>query len=545
LTRLNNVPLFASVTPEALALVAGLVTRRSYAKDSFLCKQGQLGETLYVIDFGEAIIHQQNARGAQRPVGYLRAGDYFGEDALLLGTAYNTSVQATTDVEALCIHKHEFDHLHDDHPHIRDQLIINQRNSGCLQVPQISWQDEDEKTVLVRKRHWFVFVRDLRLPFLTLLVLGFTMWLLRWLNVIISPLASFLFIGAVPSIMALCLLIDWQNDYYSVTTRRLLHREKAVLMSETLQEILLAKIQATNITRELIGKMLGFGTLQIYTTTARGNMILDYLPDPEGMRDVIANQVVYLNLKLQQEERDRIRRELLRQTRRADTLDKPHTSPPSYQKRSRRESDSPPPAEWLRQRLYDQTDQIIWRKHWVYLIARVYLPVSAVLILTAFIAISAYRWPTRYGPYLLPLSLVLWIVSIIWLWWQVEDWRNDIYVLTDRLIIDVEKKPLFFSDERTQATLDMIQNVSLRIPGLLAGILNYGDVLIETAGPTGVFTFDGVSHPADVQREIFRRIEVYNDAERRRQRDQRIAEFSDWFQAYHQSNEQQQPPDTT
>jgi hypothetical protein len=117
--------------------------------------------------------------------------------------------------------------------------------------------------------------------------------------------------------------------------------------------------------------------------------------------------------------------------------------------------------------------------------------------------------------------------------------------VTDRLIIDVEKKPLFFADERKQATLDMIQNVSLRIPGPLAAVLNYGDVLIETAGPTGVFTFDGVGRPEQVQREIFRRVEAYNEAEQREQSQQRTAELSQWFQTYSKLSQQDQSTDLT
>jgi hypothetical protein len=91
----------------------------------------------------------------------------------------------------------------------------------------------------------------------------------------------------------------------------------------------------------------------------------------------------------------------------------------------------------------------------------------------------------------------------------------------------------------------MIQNVSLRIPGPLAAILNYGDVLIETAGPTGMFTFDGVGRPEQVQREIFRRVEAYNEAQQREQSQQRTAQLSQWFQAYNDLSQNNRSPEPT
>jgi uncharacterized membrane protein YdbT with pleckstrin-like domain len=136
----------------------------------------------------------------------------------------------------------------------------------------------------------------------------------------------------------------------------------------------------------------------------------------------------------------------------------------------------------------------------------------------------------------------MWIVVVLRLWWLVEDWRNDLYIVTDHLIIDVEKRPLSIREERREATLDRIVNLSLQQQGFLASILNYGDVLIQTAGATGDFTFDGVSNPAAVQREIFRRLEDYNDEQRRRERAQRKAELSTWFQVYHEINQGEEPP---
>jgi uncharacterized membrane protein YdbT with pleckstrin-like domain len=161
-----------------------------------------------------------------------------------------------------------------------------------------------------------------------------------------------------------------------------------------------------------------------------------------------------------------------------------------------------------------------------------------------FIFVGLAHPSASYGPSLLLVSILLWTVSVGWLWWETEDWRNDLYILTDRLIIDLERKPLFFSEERRQATLDMIQNVSLRKQGVLSAMFNYGDVLIQTAGALGQFTFIGVSDPRQVQREIFRRVEAYQDSKRTVQKQQEKAGISQWFKAYDEiSKRPEQPSD--
>ena len=153
------------------------------------------------------------------------------------------------------------------------------------------------------------------------------------------------------------------------------------------------------------------------------------------------------------------------------------------------------PSRPILQVRYQQADKIVWRKHWLFLFKRVWLAFPIALASLLLIGISLYTCPSQYSFPLLLVSLVVWIPASFWLWWEVEDWRNDEYILTDRMVIDVQKKPLFFAEDRKQATLDMIQNVSLNIPGPLATILNYGNVLIQTAGPGGTISFLSVPQP--------------------------------------------------
>jgi hypothetical protein len=106
------------------------------------------------------------------------------------------------------------------------------------------------------------------------------------------------------------------------------------------------------------------------------------------------------------------------------------------------------------------------------------------------------------------------IFLLPWWLWKFADWQNEIYQVTTTRIIDVEQKPLYVREERREASLGMIQNISLEIPGILGKLLNYGSVTIETAGAEA-FTFDYVKDPRGVQADISRRADRHLHINRR------------------------------
>ena len=60
--------------------------------------------------------------------------------------------------------------------------------------------------------------------------------------------------------------------------------------------------------------------------------------------------------------------------------------------------------------------------------------------------------------------------------------------------------PLYLHETSTQAGLDAIQDVSYTIPNPFAEMFNYGDILIQTAGPQGELKWRNVPDPREVRR---------------------------------------------
>ena len=72
--------------------------RRTYVKHDKIIAQGTRGDVCYVLESGQALVHQGN-----HVLCHLRPGDFFGEDALITGGARNADVSALEDVRAHAI----------------------------------------------------------------------------------------------------------------------------------------------------------------------------------------------------------------------------------------------------------------------------------------------------------------------------------------------------------------------------------------------------------------------------------------------------------
>lgn len=81
------------------------------------------------------------------------------------------------------------------------------------------------------------------------------------------------------------------------------------------------------------------------------------------------------------------------------------------------------------------------------------------------------------------------------------DYWLDVFILTDKRILDIEQKGLF---NRTVSELRLYrtQDVTAEVKGVLNSIFDYGSVYIQTAGETERFHFQDIPHPNNVAKMI-------------------------------------------
>jgi CRP-like cAMP-binding protein len=107
------VPLFASLSKRELKELASTMHEYSFPAGKELMTEGEEGIGFFLIAEGEAVV---TLRGDEkRP---LKAGDWFGEMALIDGGTRTASVKAVTDLRCFSLTSWEFRPLVHEHPAI-------------------------------------------------------------------------------------------------------------------------------------------------------------------------------------------------------------------------------------------------------------------------------------------------------------------------------------------------------------------------------------------------------------------------------------------
>ena len=115
---------------EALTTLVKSVSLVSYASGTPIVEAGMPGDALSIIISGEATVSHKDQH-QDKCVAKLRAGEYFGEWAMLTGAPSSATVTASTIVSLLCIDRENFLRLIQDYPSVRDgiDLVAHNRQS--------------------------------------------------------------------------------------------------------------------------------------------------------------------------------------------------------------------------------------------------------------------------------------------------------------------------------------------------------------------------------------------------------------------------------
>lgn len=90
------------------------VLGREYGDGEVICRQGEPGDRMYVVQAGKAeVLHEED--GIEQPVGWLEAGDIFGEMAIFERQPRAATVRARGMMRVLTLDKRGFlRHIHED-----------------------------------------------------------------------------------------------------------------------------------------------------------------------------------------------------------------------------------------------------------------------------------------------------------------------------------------------------------------------------------------------------------------------------------------------
>jgi hypothetical protein len=538
--QLQRIPLFAKLSRDDLKAVAQLAKRAQYPAWSEICRQGTPGQTTYFVESGELRVLRVDPQGIEQEVGRLGPGEYFGETSLMLGESRDATVEVVQDATLLYLNKGDFDQLLEERPWILKALQMRTDVAKKRFARRFRWQDADEVVVVSLHKHNVILARNIFIPCLVLLadVAGCGYWYVQSR----SPLALIvgIFLGLFPALLTLYLIMDQYNDDYVVTNKRVVHEERIPFVLESRAEAPLRTVQDIQQTQEgLLAQLCNFGNLIIETAGERVHVIFRQIPDPAQTQEIIFEQIERVLARARAEERAAIRDALHHHF----GIPSPETPAPASEPVRPTPRSKLTIPQWVLAPVrlfryfmpplrYEEGDTITWRKYWIPLLKPIAPPTLIIILGTLGTMYLIFYHLSNWGPILIAYGVVMAGVFLWWLW-IFDNWQNDFYQVTATRIIDVERLPLYLREQRREASLGKVQDISLEIPGVLGNLLNYGSVTIETAG-AGALTFDYVKDPRGVQAEIFRRVEAFQAKQSQQEAERRQTELLDWFSVYDQ-----------
>ena len=164
-----------------------------------------------------------------------------------------------------------------------------------------------------------------------------------------------------------------------------------------------------------------------------------------------------------------------------------------------------PEFDWLRD---DELVIFARRRHWAQLVRRV-TPVVLILLITLPAFILLLELAPLEDLVGIIVNIVAGLVNAVFLGiviWRYVNWRDDAFVLTTDRIVHFEREwPVRAAFE--EAPLEKVEDIAVIQSGFAANALNYGDLILQTAGEQVDIDLTTVPRPNELRSLIFREIE--------------------------------------
>jgi small-conductance mechanosensitive channel/CRP-like cAMP-binding protein len=159
---LRPLPLFEPLSDAQIHQLAHSATLRQYTSGEVLVQQGDAGESLFVIKFGEVDVNVKSDSGQSTTVATQGAGNFFGEMSLLTGEPRSASVIAQKDTEVVVVDKSDVTKLLMADASIAEALsnVIESRARGtaeqmAIEAESRSGKQAQQSPLLNRIRSFF------------------------------------------------------------------------------------------------------------------------------------------------------------------------------------------------------------------------------------------------------------------------------------------------------------------------------------------------------------------------------------------------------
>ncbi len=565
---LSELPLFANLSEAAVDAIAGITKEYAFAQGAVIAYQRDIAGQFYIVKEGRLFTIAIDNNGITRDTKSYFPGQSFNEMWLLVPGIHPATIKGADAGRLYVIEGPDFVQLLKRYPTIIDALAPYEDEEDThyglsdevwLEAQKLKLRPRrvttsaggallpEERLELFTRRSWWYLLGRLLLPFVLLIVAIFV--------ALTTPTTTGLEVSVkvgVPIVLTLISLIifllrliDFRADYFLITNRHLTHHEFELRHFRIqLVKVPISQVQTVEILKpSFFANLFNIGTARVTTAAIAGVILFDNIDDPTAVKNILERLIVHYKTQ-ESAQTQAVMRQALEKHFGVGAPLTPTEEPLAAVARPARR----PEGFFVGlSRRYGwrvvEGNTITYRKSLFVLLKQVGLPLL-VYILLAVAAVGAIY--ADLTPWVASILIgVGALVNTFWFLWQLENWRNDIFQLTDRFVLDVDRKPFGFGESRKQAAISNIQNVDASRPGFLPTLFNYGFVSIDTAGSKSDIVFDYVPNPELIQSDIFQRIDESRRQQRVQEGSTRRQEYALLLDVYRQAMEQQRIPRRT
>jgi CRP-like cAMP-binding protein len=559
---LATLPIFEELDEEELEDLVQIAEEYAFNDDAVIAYQRDVANGLFIVRYGRLVAGRVDEKGAIYEPRAYEPGDYFDDVWLFVPSLHPATVKAEGSGRLIIISEPNFLRFLERHPAALEKLELSEEAVDAAERSRVALPKNRYANIGLmpdeliefetRRSRWrlltMIFWPTLALIFFPTLLYGVPRLFgaSTLLLVILVILPIFIFGG-----LLVFQIVDWANDYFVITTRHIVHYEFDLRRFRVmLHKTPIDQTQSVEIVKpNLLQNLLNIGTVRVTTAAQEAVIYFDYVDNPEAIRATL----IRLRERVKALDASHFRSSM------RNSLENYFQTAPSVTPITEPEEElvdpTPESAHPLGQVGSALTGLIphrrartvegnvaTYHRHWIVVVFRTWR-IGLITLALAAAAVLSLLWLQL--AFLFVIFAVAGFLTTLWLLWRYEDWRNDTYQVTDRYVIDIDRRPFGFGESRKQAELGNVQNINARREGLTATIFNYGHVHIETAGAQADIVFEYISNPNRVQAEIFNRRQQFRQRQRALEEQQRRQEYAVLLDVFQEAREQERIPRRT